>query len=118
MFTRLEAQSFESCRAEGREKGGGGIMRMTSTPTRDPIRRISRRESEEVDPACHADVPFVSVAGIHSGTRQEEVIDHRLTDREWAEEWKHLDHVRKVITFLLLYLMFVFGSARKACLHT
>ncbi|XP_072303564.1 protein CBFA2T1 isoform X3 [Eucyclogobius newberryi] len=33
--------------------------------------------------------------GMHSGSRQEEVIDHRLTDREWAEEWKHLDHVRK-----------------------
>ncbi|KAJ0054971.1 hypothetical protein NL108_008686 [Boleophthalmus pectinirostris] len=30
--------------------------------------------------------------GMHSGSRQEEVIDHRLTDREWAEEWKHLDH--------------------------
>ncbi|KAJ7415946.1 Protein CBFA2T1 [Pitangus sulphuratus] len=29
--------------------------------------------------------------GLH-GTRQEEMIDHRLTDREWAEEWKHLDH--------------------------
>lgn len=42
---------------------------------------------------------------MHTGTRQEEVIDHRLTDREWAEEWKHLDHVRKVITFLLLYLI-------------
>uniref|UniRef100_A0A3Q2XSE1 CBFA2/RUNX1 partner transcriptional co-repressor 3 n=1 Tax=Hippocampus comes TaxID=109280 RepID=A0A3Q2XSE1_HIPCM len=27
------------------------------------------------------------------GARQEEVIDHRLTDREWAEEWKHLDNV-------------------------
>ncbi|XP_065808936.1 protein CBFA2T3 isoform X5 [Labrus bergylta] len=26
------------------------------------------------------------------GARQEEVIDHRLTDREWAEEWKHLDN--------------------------
>ncbi|KAG8133777.1 hypothetical protein E2320_011536 [Naja naja] len=33
--------------------------------------------------------------GLH-GTRQEEMIDHRLTDREWAEEWKHLDHVRNV----------------------
>ncbi|KAM6959384.1 protein CBFA2T1 isoform 2-T2 [Aplochiton taeniatus] len=31
--------------------------------------------------------------GMHGGgNRQEEVIDHRLTDREWAEEWKHLDH--------------------------
>lgn len=87
---------------------------MTSAPTREQIRRTSCRESEEVDP----DVPFVSVAGIHSGSRQEEVIDHRLTDREWAEEWKHLDHVRKVITFLLLYLMFVFVSPRKACVHS
>lgn len=67
---------------------------------------------------CHADTPFVFVAGMHSGTRQEEVIDHRLTDREWAEEWKHLDHVRKVITFLLLYALFVFVSTRKACVCT
>lgn len=122
MFTRLEAQSFESCGVEGREKGGVRRRRrnkgMTSAPTRDQIRRISCRAKEEVDAACHADVPFVCVVGIHSGTRQEEVIDHRLTDREWAEEWKHLDHVRKVITFLLLYLMFVFLSAREACVHT
>lgn len=34
----------------------------------------------------------VSVIAVH-GARQEEVIDHRLTDREWAEEWKHLDNV-------------------------
>ncbi|KAJ7312043.1 hypothetical protein JRQ81_006376 [Phrynocephalus forsythii] len=31
-------------------------------------------------------------AAVHS-SRQEEVIDHRLTDREWAEEWKHLNNV-------------------------
>ena len=31
------------------------------------------------------------------GARQEEVIDHRLTDREWAEEWKHLDNVRIIV---------------------
>lgn len=37
------------------------------------------------------------LAGLH-GTRQEEMIDHRLTDREWAEEWKHLDHVRHKYT--------------------
>uniref|UniRef100_UPI0000683554 AML1-ETO n=1 Tax=Homo sapiens TaxID=9606 RepID=UPI0000683554 len=30
-------------------------------------------------------------------TRQEEMIDHRLTDREWAEEWKHLDHLLNCI---------------------
>uniref|UniRef100_A0A3Q3EHS0 CBFA2/RUNX1 partner transcriptional co-repressor 3 n=1 Tax=Kryptolebias marmoratus TaxID=37003 RepID=A0A3Q3EHS0_KRYMA len=29
--------------------------------------------------------------------RQEEVIDHRLTDREWAEEWKHLDNLLNCI---------------------
>uniref|UniRef100_A0A674NM10 RUNX1 partner transcriptional co-repressor 1 n=1 Tax=Takifugu rubripes TaxID=31033 RepID=A0A674NM10_TAKRU len=39
--------------------------------------------------------------GMHSGTRQEEVIDHRLTDREWAEEWKHLDHVRKLLNCIM-----------------
>ncbi len=35
----------------------------------------------------------VCLLAVH-GARQEEVIDHRLTDREWAEEWKHLDNVR------------------------
>ncbi|XP_066530047.1 protein CBFA2T1 isoform X5 [Hoplias malabaricus] len=39
--------------------------------------------------------------GMHGGTRQEEVIDHRLTDREWAEEWKHLDHVRKLLNCIM-----------------
>ncbi|XP_051791463.1 protein CBFA2T1 isoform X4 [Erpetoichthys calabaricus] len=38
--------------------------------------------------------------GMH-GARQEEVIDHRLTDREWAEEWKHLDHVRKLLNCIM-----------------
>ncbi|XP_011827899.1 PREDICTED: protein CBFA2T3 [Mandrillus leucophaeus] len=28
------------------------------------------------------------------GSRQEEVIDHKLTEREWAEEWKHLNNPR------------------------
>lgn len=31
-------------------------------------------------------------AAVH-GSRPEEVIDHRLTEREWAEEWKHLNNV-------------------------
>uniref|UniRef100_A0A9J8CE89 RUNX1 partner transcriptional co-repressor 1 n=1 Tax=Cyprinus carpio carpio TaxID=630221 RepID=A0A9J8CE89_CYPCA len=39
--------------------------------------------------------------GMHGSTRQEEVIDHRLTDREWAEEWKHLDHVRKLLNCIM-----------------
>ncbi|KAG8144222.1 hypothetical protein E2320_001315 [Naja naja] len=33
---------------------------------------------------------------IHS-SRQEEVIDHRLTEREWAEEWKHLNNLLNCI---------------------
>uniref|UniRef100_A0A8C2WCY7 CBFA2/RUNX1 partner transcriptional co-repressor 3 n=1 Tax=Cyclopterus lumpus TaxID=8103 RepID=A0A8C2WCY7_CYCLU len=32
-----------------------------------------------------------------TASRQEEVIDHRLTDREWAEEWKHLDNLLNCI---------------------
>lgn len=45
------------------------------------------------------------------GARQEEVIDHRLTDREWAEEWKHLDNVRTRaaaafnITFIHIFIL-------------
>lgn len=31
-------------------------------------------------------------AAVH-GSRPEEVIDHKLTEREWAEEWKHLNNV-------------------------
>ncbi|KAM6224438.1 protein CBFA2T3 isoform 2-T2 [Rhynchocyon petersi] len=31
------------------------------------------------------------------GSRQEEIIDHRLTDREWAEEWKHLNNLLNCI---------------------
>ncbi|XP_008838754.1 protein CBFA2T3 isoform X3 [Nannospalax galili] len=31
------------------------------------------------------------------GSRQEEVIDHRLTEREWAEEWKHLNSLLNCI---------------------
>lgn len=29
-----------------------------------------------------------------NGGYQDELVDHRLTEREWADEWKHLDHVR------------------------
>ncbi|XP_037108286.1 protein CBFA2T2-like [Syngnathus acus] len=28
-----------------------------------------------------------------NGGYREEPVDHRLTDREWADEWRHLDHV-------------------------
>ncbi|XP_055991559.1 protein CBFA2T3 [Sorex fumeus] len=34
--------------------------------------------------------------GVH-GARPEEVIDHRLTEREWAEEWKHLNNLLNCI---------------------
>ncbi|XP_023675944.1 protein CBFA2T1 isoform X3 [Paramormyrops kingsleyae] len=37
------------------------------------------------------------LAGMHSTRQHEEVVDHRLTDREWAEEWKHLDHLLNCI---------------------
>lgn len=30
-----------------------------------------------------------------NGSYREEPVDHRLTEREWAEEWRHLDHVRR-----------------------
>ncbi|XP_030203079.1 protein CBFA2T1 isoform X6 [Gadus morhua] len=45
--------------------------------------------------------PIGESLGMHTGARQEEVIDHRLTDREWAEEWKHLDHVRKLLNCIM-----------------
>ncbi|XP_069608052.1 protein CBFA2T2 isoform X4 [Ranitomeya imitator] len=38
--------------------------------------------------------------GINGGVTngyQEELVDHRLTEREWAEEWKHLDHALNCI---------------------
>ncbi|XP_029464474.1 protein CBFA2T3 isoform X2 [Rhinatrema bivittatum] len=35
-------------------------------------------------------------AALHA-SRPEEVIDHRLTDREWAEEWKHLNNLLNCI---------------------
>ncbi|XP_057390660.1 protein CBFA2T3 isoform X5 [Balaenoptera acutorostrata] len=31
------------------------------------------------------------------GSRPEEVIDHRLTEREWSEEWKHLNNLLNCI---------------------
>ncbi|RXM30085.1 Protein CBFA2T3 [Acipenser ruthenus] len=50
---------------------------------RDAYRHTEHRDARERHPR-----------GAVHGARQEEVIDHRLTDREWAEEWKHLDNVR------------------------
>ncbi|XP_072237880.1 protein CBFA2T2 isoform X1 [Leuresthes tenuis] len=36
------------------------------------------------------------IPGTNGGYR-EEPVDHRLTDREWADEWRHLDHVLNCI---------------------
>uniref|UniRef100_A0A4W3INZ0 RUNX1 partner transcriptional co-repressor 1 n=1 Tax=Callorhinchus milii TaxID=7868 RepID=A0A4W3INZ0_CALMI len=51
---------------------------------------------ETTDSIAISFAAFLPAYGMH-GTRQEEVIDHRLTDREWAEEWKHLDHLLNCI---------------------
>lgn len=53
---------------------------------------IAHQKSSESERLNQRDLP-VLLSAVH-GARQEEVIDHRLTDREWAEEWKHLDNVR------------------------
>ncbi|KAM3839611.1 protein CBFA2T2 isoform 2-T2 [Vipera latastei] len=37
-----------------------------------------------------------SIAGLNGGY-QDELVDHRLTEREWADEWKHLDHALNCI---------------------
>ncbi|XP_062923372.1 protein CBFA2T1 isoform X2 [Mobula hypostoma] len=56
---------------------------------RDPHRQPEHKElRDQHRPAA---------PGVH-GTQQEEVIDHRLTDGEWAEEWKHLDNLLNCIT--------------------
>lgn len=37
---------------------------------------------------------FLPYATGLNGGYQDELVDHRLTEREWADEWKHLDQVR------------------------
>lgn len=61
----------------------------------------------------HVDRRVCSSLAVH-GARQEEVIDHRLTDREWAEEWKHLDNVRVNIVALLHAHHFFIHKHQKA----
>ncbi|XP_053309424.1 protein CBFA2T2 isoform X2 [Spea bombifrons] len=39
----------------------------------------------------------VGINGNVNNGYQEELVDHRLTEREWAEEWKHLDHALNCI---------------------
>ncbi|XP_063816275.1 protein CBFA2T2 isoform X2 [Pseudophryne corroboree] len=41
--------------------------------------------------------PVGGVNGNLNNGYQEELVDHRLTEREWAEEWKHLDHALNCI---------------------
>ncbi|XP_077447362.1 protein CBFA2T1 isoform X2 [Stigmatopora argus] len=56
------------------------------------------RDTYRHPPANHREIrERTRPIGVHTGGRQEEVIDHRLTDREWAEEWKHLDHLLNCI---------------------
>ncbi|XP_036998219.1 protein CBFA2T3 isoform X3 [Artibeus jamaicensis] len=54
--------------------------------SRDPYRHPDPRELRE----RHRQLM------VH-GSRPEEVIDHRLTEREWAEEWKHLNNLLNCI---------------------
>lgn len=61
----------------------------------------------------HIERCVCSSLAVH-GARQEEVIDHRLTDREWAEEWKHLDNVRVNIVALFHVPHFSIHKHQKA----
>lgn len=55
----------------------------TSHLYRDPSKMLEHREIRDRH----------SGLGLNGGY-QDELVDHRLTEREWADEWKHLDHVR------------------------
>ncbi|NWZ37564.1 MTG8R protein, partial [Brachypodius atriceps] len=55
----------------------------TSHLYRDPSKMLEHREIRD----RHGGL------GLNGGY-QDELVDHRLTEREWADEWKHLDHVR------------------------
>lgn len=47
-----------------------------------------------------SDLFLLPFSGSNGGYR-EEPVDHRLTEREWAEEWRHLDHVRLDLLIIL-----------------
>ncbi|XP_015280730.1 PREDICTED: protein CBFA2T2 isoform X1 [Gekko japonicus] len=57
----------------------------TSHLYRDPGKMLEHRELRD----RHS-------AGLNGGY-QDELVDHRLTEREWADEWKHLDHALNCI---------------------
>ncbi|NXN98112.1 MTG8R protein, partial [Rhinopomastus cyanomelas] len=53
---------------------------------RDPGKMLEHREMRD----RHGGI------GLNGGY-QDELVDHRLTEREWADEWKHLDHALNCI---------------------
>ncbi|NXX80170.1 MTG8R protein, partial [Urocolius indicus] len=53
---------------------------------RDPSKMLEHREIRD----RHGGL------GLNGGY-QDELVDHRLTEREWADEWKHLDHALNCI---------------------
>ncbi|PIO33817.1 hypothetical protein AB205_0026650, partial [Aquarana catesbeiana] len=59
---------------------------------RDPLCKMS--EHREVRERHH---PVGGINGNVTNGYQEELVDHRLTEREWADEWKHLDHALNCI---------------------
>nr|XP_038022057.1 protein CBFA2T2 isoform X3 [Anas platyrhynchos] len=58
----------------------------TSHLYRDPSKMLEHREIRDRH----------SSLGLNGGY-QDELVDHRLTEREWADEWKHLDHALNCI---------------------
>ncbi|XP_065547243.1 protein CBFA2T2 isoform X3 [Lathamus discolor] len=58
----------------------------TSHLYRDPSKMLEHREIRDRH----------GTLGLNGGY-QDELVDHRLTEREWADEWKHLDHALNCI---------------------
>ncbi|KAM8946917.1 protein CBFA2T2 isoform 2-T2 [Pelodytes ibericus] len=58
---------------------------------RDPLSKMG--EHRDVRERHHT----TGINGNLNNGYQEELVDHRLTEREWAEEWKHLDHALNCI---------------------
>ncbi|EMP38197.1 Protein CBFA2T2 [Chelonia mydas] len=58
----------------------------TSHLYRDPNKLLEQRDMRD----RHSNL------GLNGGY-QDELVDHRLTEREWADEWKHLDHALNCI---------------------
>ncbi|KAM4622822.1 protein CBFA2T2 isoform 2-T2 [Discoglossus pictus] len=58
---------------------------------RDPLSKLG--EHRDVRERHHV----IGINGNLNNGYQDELVDHRLTEREWAEEWKHLDHALNCI---------------------